>query len=556
MRAKLSVILLACITLIPPSQCGGDQSIATATQQAAQHVEQGDAYFTQGLYDEAANEYNAAIELDTELATAYWGRGRVYHFDKNVYSRAIEDYSKAIELDPKYTEAYFYRGLANVANGVYDKAISDFSKVIELEPSSITAYNLRIWCYAHKAQWDQPSQLFLYQLFESDVGLAKAYKGQGWIYVRQMQWDLFAVPDLVKDANATATKDEPYSSDQSSAPVNLEIDGNKFVAPYVEVTPASGPVGTKLFIYGWGFRGNEDGITITWDGEIIICNIRAETDGSLIVDGSKVPYNNTSHDGATRETVYVPPTTQGKHTIGVYGSSFTPRGIVNDTVFEVIPKINLSTEPSINGTQVNITGTGFASNENITISLDKTTTDVTATTDSTGSFNAILITPTKKGNEYTISASGDKGNSAQASFSMALAKPIPTGQEAPDVAEAYCNRGFAHFKKAQWALAIADLDSVYARDPALNRGAWNKDWAVDKQKQWDMVIADCEKIIALITGSSVTQDKSKSGVLKEELALALADYNKADEISKDPAFAQKMKESIKFIEEWSKVIDK
>src|SRR4030042_660850 len=125
--------------------------------------------------------------------------------------------------------------------------------------------------------------------------------------------------------------------------------------------------------------------------------MQPELDGSLIVDGSKVPNVSRSYTGDTRETVYIPPATRGKHVLGVYGSSFTPRGVFNDTVIEVIPSIKLQTEPNIKGTQVTINGTGFASNEIITISLDKIATNTTATTNNTGSFNAILITPTSKG---------------------------------------------------------------------------------------------------------------------------------------------------------------
>lgn len=556
-KNRFSIILLAFITLVPPSQCtGGQTAIAPKTQQAAKHVEQGDAYFTQGLYDDAVNQYTAAIELDPGLAMAYWGRGKAYHFDKGIYPKAIDDYSKAIELDPKYTMAYYYRGLAKAANGAYDRAISDFSKTIELDPNLIMAYNLRAWCYTHKAQWEQSSQLFLYQLFESDSGLPAAYKGQGWIYVRQMQWDLFAVPDVVRVPDPRTTKDENSMSAQVSAAATPDPIKTRFPdTPYVKVTPVSGPVGTKIFIYGWGFRANEDGVTITWDGEIILCNIRAELDGSLMLDGSKVPHISRAYTGDTRVTIYVPPTTQGRHILGVYGSSFTPRGIVNDTVFDVTPSIKLQTEPNIKGTQVTIMGTGFASNEIITISLDKTSTNASATADSTGSFNAILVIPTTKGKEYIIDASGNKGNSAQANFTITLTKPVPA-EKVPALAEVYSNKGYAHFKKAQWALAIADLDRAYFRDPALNRGSWNKDWALEKQKQWDVVIADYDKIIALLTKSASQQPKSSSGLLKEELALALTDFNKAAEISQDTSFVQKTKEAIKFIEEWSKGIDK
>jgi len=220
---------------------------------------------------------------------------------------------------------------------------------------------------------------------------------------------------------------EHYIGAFSDTTSTSEVEKAEFIiTPYFKVTPISGTVGTQLYIYGWGFRLNEDGITITWDDEIITCNIRAETDGSMIADGSKLPSTNTSHDGDTREKVYVPPTTQGKHVIGVYGSSFTPRGTFNDVIFEVLPEVKLLTEPSIKGTQITITGTGFASNENITVSLNEAETNITTTTDDKGSFNSILTIPTIKGKEYTIVASGKKGNSARASFVSNIDKPLPT----------------------------------------------------------------------------------------------------------------------------------
>jgi hypothetical protein len=254
----------------------------------------------------------------------------------------------------------------------------------------------------------------------------------------KITWDgnLIPTPPATADRNGTwgmiipvpkTTKGEHYISVISTTTSASDIDKVKFiVAPYVNVTPLSGPVGTQILFYGWGFRPNEDGVTIIWDGEIILTNIRAELDGSLILDGSKYPNVSRSYTGDTRETVYVPPTTQGRHTIGVYGSSFTPRGTFNDSTFEVIPDIKLAPEPSIKGTQVTIKGAGFAGNENIIINLDKAPTNITATTDSNGGFTAILVIPTVKGKQYSISASGNKGNSAQSSFVSTTDKSLPT----------------------------------------------------------------------------------------------------------------------------------
>jgi tetratricopeptide (TPR) repeat protein len=553
-RSFVSIILLSFIILVPPSQCTESQPVKEfpATGQAIKHIEQGDEYFDVGSYDDAITEYTAAIKLDTEMATAYWGRGRAYHFGKGIFWRAVDDYSKSIDLNPNFAKAYFYRGLAYTASDTYDKAISDFTRTVELEPNLSMAYNLRAWCYVHKALWDESSQSLFGKLIESDPRLAEVYKGKGWTDVRQPQWEFFVFPDAVKATEPQIAQDKIDISIPSNAAAILAAGRDKSITrPHVKVTPLSGPVGTKLFIYGWGFRINEDGMTVTWDGEIIKCNIRTEVDGSLIIDGSKVPYNSSVFTGDTRETVYVPPTTRGRHILGVYGSSFTPIGIVNDTVFEVSPSIKLVSEPDIKGTKLTITGTGFAASETIAVTMNKATTNVTAITDSTGSFTAILIIPASKIKEYYIDVSGNKGTTAQASLMIVPERPLPV-EQVSNLAEVYCNRGYAHFRKAQWAFVIADLDKKYMKDPALNRSSWNKDWAVGKQKQWDMVIADYDKVIATANRAALSQSKSSTGLLKEELELALANYREAALVSTNPAFGQRMRDIIKSIEGWER----
>jgi tetratricopeptide (TPR) repeat protein len=511
-------------------------------QQAAQHVEQGNAYFDEGLYDKALEEYDTALELDPGRADAYLGIGRLYHFDQGKYSRAEVNYSQAIELDPEYTDAYFYRGLSWEANGAYDRAMEDFSRAIELDPGLVMAYHLRAWCYAQNAQWGRSSLLYLYQLYESDPGIAEAYRGDGWTYVRETQWEHFVVPYLAEEAG--------YSSSagmESSAPGNDEPKQGKYpLVPYVQIEPVSGPVGTKLYIYGWGFRTGEDGMTVTWDGEIILCNVVAEIDGALIIDGSK------RLDDTTRETIYIPESTQGTHVIGVYGSSFTPIGIVNDTEFEVIPDIRPVPEPDIQGTKVNITGTGFAAGEVVTLSIENmgSEAETTATADELGSFEAAIIGSAIKETQYGVTASGNRGNSAEATFTISLARPVPTGED-PDIAALYCNRGYAHFRKAQWALAISDLETAYEADPSLDRCSWNLEWALSKQQEWDLVREDYDAAIAVMTGSPASSAQG-TGELEDEFALALADYQEALELSKDPALTGKISASLEFVEEFGK----
>jgi hypothetical protein len=194
------------------------------------------------------------------------------------------------------------------------------------------------------------------------------------------------------------------------AGVKAATNGRIFV-PTAEVEPVSGPVGTEITVSGAGFRISEDGITITYDGEIIKCNIIADTVGSW------------------KSTATIPPSTKGRHKIGVFGSDFTPRGIVRDSYFDVIPKIDLVSkiyfEPISKKTSIKltVTGMGFDKNESINIGFDEFEL-AAAVADDSGSFNATLEVPqVKETKEYMIAAAGSSGSSAQANFFIEKAKP-------------------------------------------------------------------------------------------------------------------------------------
>jgi hypothetical protein len=95
-----------------------------------------------------------------------------------------------------------------VANGAIDRANADFNSLVSLKPSLLAGYNGRQWCNANLAQWDQGSLLYLYQKFESEVGLLEAYKAPSWDFVKQMQWDIAIVPNP-----AAAIKSNPVISE-------------------------------------------------------------------------------------------------------------------------------------------------------------------------------------------------------------------------------------------------------------------------------------------------------------------------------------------------------
>jgi hypothetical protein len=178
------------------------------------------------------------------------------------------------------------------------------------------------------------------------------------------------------------------------------------VAPFAKVEPTLGPVGTGITIDGFGFRTGEDGITITWDGEIILCNLVGGTDGNW----------------STK--LNIPPCTKGYHTIGVYGSSFTPKGIVPDTDFEVIPHIELQPTSGNKGTKVTVNGSGFASDEAITLNFEGNSLNTKIVADNVGSFSAAFETPQSTVINNRVQAMGSAGSSAEATFTTEKITPL------------------------------------------------------------------------------------------------------------------------------------
>jgi tetratricopeptide (TPR) repeat protein len=64
-----------------------------------------------GEVDRAIQDYNKAIDLNSEDATAYNNRGSACAH-KGDLDAAIQDYSKAIDLNPEDAAAYYNRGIA------------------------------------------------------------------------------------------------------------------------------------------------------------------------------------------------------------------------------------------------------------------------------------------------------------------------------------------------------------------------------------------------------------------------------------------------------------
>jgi len=83
----------------------------------------------------AIMDYNRAIELNSQFVEAYCNRG-IAKENLGDHSEAMEDFDRAIELNSEYIDGYLRRGILKLDSGDYPGAIRDFARVIEIEPES------------------------------------------------------------------------------------------------------------------------------------------------------------------------------------------------------------------------------------------------------------------------------------------------------------------------------------------------------------------------------------------------------------------------------------
>ncbi|OGN96848.1 MAG: hypothetical protein A2Z77_00785 [Chloroflexi bacterium RBG_13_51_36] len=162
------------------------------------------------------------------------------------------------------------------------------------------------------------------------------------------------------------------------------------VTPKISVAPISGTVGQKIGINGTGFGSEEEGIEVTFDGEVVKSGIYAVGDGSWST------------------TISVPPVRAGRFVIDALGETTRARN-VPDVTFTVVPGISVDPISAYIGDTIIIKGGGFAPGESgIRVYFEGvavTSSIITANAD--GYWESSFELPTSTYGSHTVTASGE-----------------------------------------------------------------------------------------------------------------------------------------------------
>jgi len=165
------------------------------------------------------------------------------------------------------------------------------------------------------------------------------------------------------------------------------------VNPSVKIYPEEGPVGTQVTINGYGFDTSQAIGVALFQGEV-----EKGAEKTTTADSTK---------GSWELSYTIPETPAGGYTFKV-GPPNSDEVWVSKH-FAVTPEIAVSTESGTVGQTIEISGTGFASEEEdieITFDGEPLRTNNPVIADENGSWEAIILVPPVQRGTYTIDASG------------------------------------------------------------------------------------------------------------------------------------------------------
>jgi len=212
--------------ILPRAETSGARRERTSTR-AIDHLNRGNDFIAEKRLDDAIQEFDQAIAINSGLAEAYLGRGIAYR-NKGDRDRALEEFNHAIRIRPNYAEAYKRRGSLFYFRGFFKKleglngdsdienAMADYNNAIRINSNDYEAYYMRSILYSLKDD-DDRAMTDLNSALRINPNFAHAYYIRGLNYALNKDFDR-AIADFTSvlridpnDTNSLYQRAEAYA---------------------------------------------------------------------------------------------------------------------------------------------------------------------------------------------------------------------------------------------------------------------------------------------------------------------------------------------------------
>jgi type IV pilus assembly protein PilF len=127
--ATICALMFGCETAPTASRSGAYNETALAAQARA-HTDLGAAYYQQGKWEIALDEFSRAAEIDPTYGQAYNGLGLVYAA-LNEDAKADANFKRAIQVQPGSSESHNNYGSFLCSHKRYDESITQFLEAVK-----------------------------------------------------------------------------------------------------------------------------------------------------------------------------------------------------------------------------------------------------------------------------------------------------------------------------------------------------------------------------------------------------------------------------------------
>lgn len=103
------------------------------------YMKRGQSYYALGQFDQARQDFTAAINCATSSAIAYCQRGQLSLEEGNP-TAAMSDWQQAIAVNPNHANAHYQMGLYQSQTHDFSAALASFNQVLDINPNWAEVY--------------------------------------------------------------------------------------------------------------------------------------------------------------------------------------------------------------------------------------------------------------------------------------------------------------------------------------------------------------------------------------------------------------------------------